>query len=198
LSSSAPLPEGGVAGATTDLAAHWFAVYTNARHEKHVSTQLGLRQIESFLPLYRAVHRWKNRQTVSVELPLFPCYLFVRIDRRSCRQVLGIPGVITLVSRGREPEPLTDFEIEGLRSALQSQKIEPHPYLVTGQRARIKAGPLAGFEGVLVRKKTNYRVVLSLDLIRQSMAVEVDVQDLEVISSPRRLAGEACRNKRKA
>jgi len=159
----------------------WFAVYTTACHERRVARHFAIRNIESFLPLYRSLHRWSNGCKVEVEQPLFPGYIFVRISKGERVRVLEVPGVLSLVGTKCAPAVLPDFEIESLRSGLQQQKLEPHPYLVVGERARIKAGPLAGFEGVLIRKKNDLRVVLTLDLIMQSVAVEVEAEDLEVV-----------------
>src|SRR5229473_3516732 len=159
--------------------ANWFAAYTNSRHEKRVASHFGERQIESFLPLYSVLHRWKNRCEVDLDLPLFPNYVFVHIDPRDRIRVLEVPGVLSLVGFGRTLAPLSDFEIEALRSCIGQRKIEPHPYLVIGERVRIKAGPMTGMEGVLVRKKSNFRVVLALDVIMQCVAVEVDADNLE-------------------
>src|SRR5258708_17736187 len=116
---------------------------------------------------------------MNLELPLFPNYVFVRIDPRERVRVLEVPGVVSLVGFGRTLAPLSDFEIEALRTCVGQRKIEPHPYLVVGERVRIKAGPMTGMEGVLVRKKSNFRVVLALDVIMQCVAVEVDADDLE-------------------
>ena len=111
-----------------------------------------------------------------------PYLVFVRIAREEHGAVMSVPGVLSMVGSSREPWPLPDFEIETLRSGLLERKIEPHPYLTVGERVRIKAGVMAGFEGVLVRRKQDYRVVLSLDLIMHSMAVEVDVDDVEPVT----------------
>jgi transcriptional antiterminator NusG len=165
--------------ATQQSSANWFAAYTNSHHEKRVASHFGERQIESFLPLYSVLHRWKNRCEVDLDLPLFPNYVFVHIDPRERVRVLEVPGVLSLVGFGRTLAPLSDFEVESLRSCVGQRKIEPHPYLVIGERVRIKAGPMAGMEGVLVRKKSNYRVVLALDVIMQCVAVEVDADDVE-------------------
>ncbi len=170
------------------LRANWFAVYTNSHHEKRVALQLAEREIESFLPLYSARHRWRNRCERTVALPLFPNYVFVHIAARERVRVLEVPGVLSLVGVGRTPAALPDFEIEALRGGVGRRKIEPHPYLVVGERVRIKAGPMTGMEGVLVRKKNHFRVVLALDAIMQSVAVEVDADDLE---PARALAGRA-------
>ena len=165
--------------AAQESSTNWFAAYTNSHHEKRVASHFGERQIESFLPLYSVLHRWKNRCEVDLDLPLFPNYVFVHIDPRERVRVLEVPGVLLLVGFGRTLAPLSDFEVETLRSCVGQRKIEPHPYLVIGERVRIKAGPMAGMEGVLVRKKSNYRVVLALDVIMQCVAVEVDADDVE-------------------
>ncbi|MGB6386264.1 MAG: UpxY family transcription antiterminator [Terriglobales bacterium] len=159
--------------------ANWFAAYTNSHHEKRVASHFHERQIESFLPLYSTRHRWKNGCDMNLELPLFPNYVFVHIDPRERVRILEVPGVLSLVGFGRNLAPLPDFEIEALRYALGQRKIEPHAYLVIGERVRIKAGPMTGMEGVLLRKKNNFRVVLALDAIMQCVAVEVDADDLE-------------------
>jgi hypothetical protein len=110
---------------------------------------------------------------MNLELPLFPNYIFVRIDRRQRVRVLEVPGILSVVGFGAMPAALPDPEIEAIRSAVGRRKMEPHPYLVIGERVRIQAGPMTGWEGVLVRKKNNLRVVLTLDAIMKSVAVEV-------------------------
>ena len=159
----------------------WFAVYTTPRHEKHVSEILAERQIETFLPLYRTTRQWQKSRPVVLELPLFPAYVFVRIARQARGAVLATPGVLSIVGSSKEAWPLPDLEIDALRSGILERKIEPHPYLVVGERVRIKAGMMAGVEGVLVRKKNEIRVVLSLDSIMRSVAVEVDADDIEPV-----------------
>jgi transcription antitermination factor NusG len=166
----------------------WFAVYTTPRHEKAVARHFEFREIESFLPLFMEMHRWKNRSRVNVEQPLFPGYIFARIGRRDSPQVLSVPGVLLIVGSGRNPMALPDFEIEALRSGLHLRKFEPHPYLVVGEKARIKSGSLAGMVGVLARKKNSLRVVLTLDLIMRSVAVEVDADELERVGTGSRFA----------
>jgi len=163
---------------------HWFAAYTLSHHEKRVAALLTGREIESFVPLYRTVHRWRNRCVKHLELPLFPNYVFVRIEAREQIQVLQMPGVLSLVGFGGKPAALPDIQIEGIRSGIGERKLEPHPYLVVGERVRIKTGAMSGLEGALVRKKNQFRVVLSLDVLRQSVAVEVDAADLEPAPKP--------------
>jgi transcription antitermination factor NusG len=167
------------AAATAPVSTNWFAAYTNSHHEKSVASRLAERHIESFLPLYAARHRWKNRCEMNLDLPLFPNYVFVHIHPRERIRILEVPGVLSLVGFGRTLAPLPDFEIEALRCGLGRHRIEPHPYLVIGERVRIKAGTMIGLEGVLVRKKNNFRVVLALDAIMRCIAVEIDAEDVE-------------------
>jgi transcription antitermination factor NusG len=159
----------------------WFAVYTTPRHEKAVARHFEVRQLEAFLPLCSSVHRWRNGCRASVDQPLFPSYVFVSLKRGDYIRALQTPGVLCLVSRGREPAPLPTSEIESLRSGLALRHFEPHPYLVAGERVRIHSGALAGMVGVLVRRKNHLRVVLTLDLIMQSASVEIGIDEIEPV-----------------
>ena len=162
----------------------WFAAYTSPRHEKRVEQYLCQREVEHYLPVYRTPRKWRNGLKVILDLPLFPGYIFVRIKRTERVRVLEVPGVLALVGgTGREPAPLPDADINALRSGLHLRHAEPHPLLTVGQRARIRSGALAGLEGVVVRKKNSFRVVLTMDLIMQSIAVEVDGSELEPLGS---------------
>jgi len=165
------------------VSANWFAVYVTSQHEKRVAFHFAQRQIEHFLPLYSARRRWKNGCTMNLALPLFSNYVFVRIQAAKRTRVLEVPGVLSLVGFGRTLTPLSDLEIAGVRSAVEQGKAEPHPYLVIGERVRIVAGSMVGSEGVLIRKKNNFRVVFALDAIMQCVAVEVDAADLEPVRS---------------
>ena len=167
---------------------NWLAVYVTSRHEKRTAQHLSLRGIEYFLPLYSATRRWKDRSTVTLELPLFPGYIFVRTTHRERVRVLEIPSVLWILGSKHEPTPVPVSCIESLKEAVRLRKVEPHPYLVVGERVRIKNGAMAGMDGILVRKKKNFRVVLSLDLIHQSVAVEVDAENLEPVSRGRAVA----------
>jgi transcription antitermination factor NusG len=146
-----------------------------------VAEYLAQRRIESFLPLYRSQRIWKDGSKVILHLPLFPSYIFVCIEAYQRVSVLDVPGVLSIVGNRRELTPLPDDELEALRAGLHLRQVEPHPYLVMGERARIKSGALVGMEGVLLRAKNNFRVVLSLDHIMQSVAVEVDSAELELL-----------------
>lgn len=161
---------------------HWYAVFTSPRHEKRVAQYLTQREIEHYLPLYRSPRKWRNGLKVVLDLPLFPGYIFIRISRAARVRVLEVPGVLTIVGgTAGEMAPLPEAEVDALRSGLHLRQSEPHPLLTVGQRARIRSGALAGLEGVVVRKKNSLRVVLTMDLIMQSIAVEVDGDELEPV-----------------
>jgi transcription antitermination factor NusG len=158
---------------------HWYATYTCANHEKRVAARLDAMTIEHFLPLYRSVRRWKDRR-VSLDLPLFPGYVFVRVAISNQLQVLQVPSVVHLVGFGGYPLALPDDEMAILRTGLAQQlRAEPHPFLTAGRRVRIRSGPLAGLEGIFLRRKGGHRVVVSIEMIQRSISVDADVSDLE-------------------
>ena len=159
----------------------WYAAYTCANHEKRVSKQLGVRAVEHFLPLYPSVRRWKDRR-VTLDLPLFPGYVFVRMALGDRLQVQQVPGVAHLVGFDGTPAALPDQEVDALRASLANGvRAQPHPYLKVGQRVRVKNGPLAGMEGVLLRRKGSLRLVISIELIQRSVAVDADEADVEAV-----------------
>ena len=161
--------------------ARWYAIYTCANHEKQVAAELNVRTIEHFLPLYSSMRRWKDRR-VTLDLPLFPGYVFVRLALRERLRVVQIQSVVRLVGFGGLPTALPDTEMEIMRSGLsQRRSAEPHPFLTVGRRVRITGGPFAGLEGVLKRRKSGVRVVVSLDLIQRSVAVDVDAADVRAV-----------------
>jgi transcription antitermination factor NusG len=162
--------------------AQWYAVRTLPRHEKRVRDRIAGRNVECYLPLFQTVHRWKNGCKAKVEMPLFPTYLFVAIEYAHRGRVLDIPGVQSFVGAGRQPLPVPDGEIEKLRSGLPLHNARPHARLTAGQTVQITAGPLAGLSGVLVRQKEGLRVVLSVEMLMQAVAVEVDADDIEAIN----------------
>lgn len=165
------------------LEKHWYVLYTCANHEKHVAAEIKVRDVEHFHPVYSSVRRWKDRR-VNLELPLFPGYVFVRLALRDRLRVLQIPGVVRFVSFNGQPAALPDDEMDTLRFGLsQSLHAEPHPFLTVGRRMRITGGPFAGLEGILKRKKSGLRVVVSLDLIQRSVAVDVDAADVQALNS---------------
>jgi transcription antitermination factor NusG len=159
--------------------AHWYAVYTWARHEKAVTSHFEQRSIEHFLPLYASVRTW-NKRVTKIQLPLFPGYVFVRTGPSDHARPLQVPGVVRYVGN-RAAVRIPDDEISGLQQVLQSGKpVAPHPYLAPGSTVRIAQGALAGLRGVIERVKSNYVFIVSIEMIQRSVAVEIDGSQLAV------------------
>lgn len=170
----------------------WYAVHTQARHEKQVLEFLKFSNVSAVLPTYMAIRRWKNRTKHMLELPLFQGYLFVRFSLENRLKIACTPGVIALVGSGPYPTPIEDAEIDLLTNRIRQLDPMPYPFMKIGDRVRVKSGPLAGTMGILVRQKQNLRLVLSINLIMQSVSVEVDASDIEPLPinssvSPRRV-----------
>jgi transcription antitermination factor NusG len=164
----------------------WFAIFTHPRYEKKVAEHLQARSIENFLPTYQSKRIWKNRQTVTLDVPLFPSYLFARIRPRDRGCALGVPGVLGIVGGPCCSAAVPDQYIDTLRTGLALRRIFPHPEPEIGERVRIVAGPLAGVEGILTFFKSVRRVVLSIELIRQWVSIEVSRDEIEpTIATPR-------------
>jgi transcription antitermination factor NusG len=160
----------------------WYAAYTAANHENRVQQQLEQRRVDSFLPVYEVVRQWKDRRK-RLLLPLFPGYVFVRLALMDRLRVLQVPGVVYLVGFNRHPVPLADEEVLGLKRGLAAGiRTQPHPFLAVGRRCRIKSGPLEGTKGILLRRKSGFRIVLSIELIRRSVVIDVDAADVEPVS----------------
>src|SRR5438270_10893724 len=162
-----------------DASLNWYALHIRSRHEKRVAERLGSQSLETFLPLHRSRHRWKNGVHVDVDLPLFPCYLFARAALHDRLRLLQHPGVLGFAASSAKPTVISDDEIVALRTATESLKAEPHPYLNNGDPVRIVAWPLAGIVGIVMRRKQEYRVVLSIEAIMRSIVVEVSEFDIE-------------------
>ena len=166
------------APATYPEPSHWYALYTYPRHEKFISKQLDERGIENFVPMYRSLRRWKDRRK-EIELVLFPSYIFVSIPLAERFRVLGLPGLVRFVSFNGQPAILPQQDIDALRNGLEGGLVaEPHPYLQVGRRVRVKHGPLSGIEGILRRKKDKFRIVISIEAIQHSVALEIDAADV--------------------
>lgn len=160
------------------LQARWYAVYTCANHEKRVADQFACRGLEHFLPLYESLRRWKDRK-VRLQVPLFAGYLFVHMAAQERLRVLQVPGVVQLVGWNGSPTPMPQEDIERIREFLRGGwQAEPHAYLQAGRRARVVHGPLAGMEGIVVRRKNRSRLVITVEVIQSAMAVEMDESDL--------------------
>jgi transcription antitermination factor NusG len=146
---------------------------------------LEAKDFEVFLPLYKSIRRWSDRKMV-VTLPLFPCYVFLRGGLHRRLDVVSTPGVHMILFHGERVAIIPDAEMHAIRKAVDGpSRIEPHPFLKCGERVRVIRGSLEGVEGILVRKKNVYRLVLSVDMMAQSVAVEIDASDVEPVSATR-------------
>jgi transcription antitermination factor NusG len=156
----------------------WYAGYTASRHEKRVAEHFAQRGVEHFLPLYETIHRWNNGRH-RVQLPLFPGYIFVRIALLDRLRVIEVPGFVRLVGFNGLPYPLPEADINRMKEALNKGVLaEPYPYLTAGTRVEIRNGPMQGMTGILLRRQNKCRVVISVDLIMRSMAVQVEAGDV--------------------
>ncbi|MBI5195892.1 MAG: UpxY family transcription antiterminator [Nitrospirae bacterium] len=167
---------------TANAEQNWYAVHTRSRHEFQVYDRLKMKGIEAFLPAVERLRKWKDRKK-AVTFPLFPGYIFVYTTKRSqdILNVVRIKGVVRLLGAGRgEPEPIPDEQIISLKKLIESKEtLDPYPYLQEGQRVRIKYGSLSGVEGILVEKLGQHMLVLSVDILRQGVAVKIEAANVE-------------------
>jgi transcription termination/antitermination protein NusG len=160
---------------------YWYAIQTRSRHEKIARDQLAAKGITHLLPLWRKRSVWKDRIKV-VEFPLFSGYLFGYFALSQKIAVLEVPGIVRIVGLGGQPIPVPDDQIEAIQAIVtQRLSYDPHPYLTEGMRVRIKHGVLAGIEGLLVTKKQQQRLVISVDLIQQSVIVDIASAEVEPV-----------------
>ena len=167
-----------------EIATHsWYALQTRLRYEQFAAHHLRNKGYEPFLPVYTCRRRWADR-IKEVELPLFPGYLFCRFDVWNRLPILVTLGIIQVVGNGKTPIPIQDAEIAAIRAVVQSGlPRQPWPFLQLGEKVRIACGPLGGHEGILLNVKGNHRLVLSVSLLRRSVAVEIDSAWVSPISS---------------
>ena len=164
---------------TEEPAERWYAVSVRPRHEKFVARHLECRGLNYFLPVYRSVRCWKDRRK-ELDVSLFPGYVFVNLNLRDRLGVLRAPGVVQFVLFQGQPAAIPESEIRALESSQSAGlELQPHPYLRQGARVRVKRGPLMGAEGIMIRRKQRFRLVLSIDLIKRSVMFEVDEADVE-------------------
>jgi len=175
--------DSGTAQTASGTGGAWCALYTRHQHEKTIAQSLTAKGLEVFLPLYNSTRRWKDR-SVNLSLPLFPCYLFLRGLQDRKLDVVTTPGIVSILTFNGETAVVPELEIEAIRKAIEwGNRVEPHPFLRRGDRVRVISGPLQGLEGILVRQKNLFRLVLSVEILERSAAVEVDVSAVERISS---------------
>jgi transcription antitermination factor NusG len=152
----------------------WFAVHVRTRHETAIASFLEAKGYEQFVPLYKFKKRWSDRVKV-LEAPLFPGYLFCRFDPQFRLPILKTPGVIQIVGYNRIPTPIEETEMSAIQTVIESgMQTQPWPFLEVGECVKIGAGSLRGLEGIVVKMKENHRLVVSVTLLRRSVAVEID------------------------
>ena len=159
---------------------HWYALYTRPRHEKQVFQELAEKKIEAFLPTYKVRRRWSDRYKV-IDEPLFKNYLFVHVEYdRRYHDTLRPYGAVGFVVFDGKPAQIPEEEIDAIRRLITCElPCQPHPYLKVGRRVRVRSGPLQGCEGILVRKKSLARLVLTVNLLQQSVSAEIDADSVE-------------------
>lgn len=161
---------------------YWYAVYTLSRHEKKVAERLAEKEITCFLPMRELERAWKNGKRAVVRFPLFSGYVFVKIVLSQRQAVFQTPGVVRLVGFNGQPEPIPEEQIYAILTLIESKlSCAPYPYPAARELVEVKFGPLRGVRGKLVRRKGRCKLVLSVDLIRQSVALEVDANAVEPI-----------------
>ena len=168
-----------------DAAPKWYAIRSRSNFEKKIATELDGRGVEHYLPAYDEIHQWKDRKR-AITVPLFPGYVFARfVDEPGLRRtVLTASGIVEILGNSRGPEPIPDDQIEAVRALLDSRvRCFAHPLLREGMRVRVIRGALEGMEGLLVRVKNQARLVISIPLLNQSVAAEVNAWDLELLGT---------------
>ncbi|MFL6546628.1 MAG: transcription termination/antitermination protein NusG [Candidatus Udaeobacter sp.] len=152
----------------------WFGLRTKSNQEKTAARVLQGKGFEHYLPVYRNLSRWSDR-VVDQQRPLFPGYLFCRFDAKKRLPIITTPGVVSIIGFGKEPAPIPEQEIEAIHTILRSGlPSEPCPFLREGQRVRVVHGCLEGVEGILLKKKSQWRMVVGVEMIQRSLAVEID------------------------
>ncbi len=182
--SSGPFCEAGLAEDAVDkeICKQWYTLYTRSRHEKVVERELKKRAIETFLPVRKLKRQWSDR-TRFIEEPLFRGYIFVHMPFQERWTVLNTFGAVSFVHFGlNTPAVIPAKDITALRRFVQEDiQIDPFPYLKEGQRVYIRTGPFKGVEGFVVRKNHQCRLVISLDMLMQSVSVEIDQANVELL-----------------
>lgn len=156
----------------------WYAVRTRSRHEKLVRDRLAALDIEHLLPTVHRLSQWKDRKK-EIEVALFSGYCFARFGWPDRLAVQTVSGVVEIIGGGQRPEPIPDEEIDALKSLMASElPYDAHPYLREGMMVEVRRGPLEGVRGILLRKAKRHRLVISIHLIQQAAAVEIDASEV--------------------
>lgn len=162
----------------------WFALYVQVNHEKEVVKRLELKDICCFLPLMETWSKRRDRRK-KIQLPMFPGYIFIHVllDSSANLTIVKTPGALRLLQNSEGPLTIPCYQVENLKTLMLSQKpLESHAYLKEGCLVRVVRGPLTGCVGILKRSDPKRgRLVVGVDIIKQSVAVELDLEDVEPI-----------------
>jgi transcription antitermination factor NusG len=165
----------------------WYALYVRSRHEKIVESGLRGKGYSAFSPFYRTRRKRVDR-IANIDVPLFPGYVFCFFDSNKRLPILVTPGIVGIVGPGHRPEPVEDIEIASIRTlAMSGRPVQPWPFLRSGQRVRLQAGPLVGAEGIFLRVKDEYHLVVSVTLLQRSVSVIVEKESVAPL-----FAAESC------
>ena len=163
----------------------WYCIHTRSRHEEMVFQRFGDKRLQAFLPKLEVWSRRKDRRK-RIHKALFPGYLFVHeiLDPHHRLEILKTPGVVRILGNERGPVPVPDSQIESIQTILNGKSaVSPFPYLKEGQMVRVVYGPLKGCEGFLLKiKEGKEKLVISLDLLQRSVAVEIDGAGVKPVS----------------
>lgn len=165
--------------------AQWYALRVRSHFERAVALAARLKGFEEFLPVCQNRRKWSDRSK-PVEAPLFPGYVFCRLDVRDRFPLLTIPGVLHVVGVGKVPLPIDDAEIALIQNATRSRlPLEPWPFQEFGQRVKVENGPLVGIQGFLIHAEEQYRVVVNLPVLRRAVAVEIELSWVQALEGSR-------------
>jgi len=167
-----------------ELTANWYAIYVKSRHEFKVVERLTKSGIEAFLPAVERIRKWKDRKKL-IKFPLFPGYLFVRIEKSYdlILRTLKTPGVVRMLYNANgQPEAVPEDQIIPLKIAIENKKeIDPYPYLKEGQTVRIKSGAFQGITGILKKKEKTHYLIVSIDILKRSVCIKIDTSLVELV-----------------
>jgi transcription antitermination factor NusG len=174
--------KGGSLSLNDNQGEQWFALQVRSNYEKLVQMALQAKGYPEFLPVYHKRARWSDRMK-KIEAPLFPGYVFGKFHFHRRLPILTIPGLVRIVGAGSNPEPVDEAELDAVRAfAASGLPVMPWPFLQAGDRVLIENGSLAGLEGILLQSKSHCRVVISVELLQRSVAVEIDRDSVRPVS----------------
>jgi len=163
----------------------WYVIRVRSNFEWKASQVLKEKGYEPFVPSYKVRSLWSDRVKV-IDRPLFPGYVLCRFDGRTSLPLLQTPGVVQVVNCAGAPLPIDDREVSAVQAMMDSAvPLFPRAFMNVGQRIRINGGPLAGLEGILESFRNGHRIVVSVSLMRRSVAAEIDAEWVTSLPQPR-------------